>query len=77
MKYVYEDPSINMPLEYFEKPASLYADSICADTKKLATPYCPVKVLEYFTAKTRPGKCEKHSSELWKEGDDSGGTISF
>jgi penicillin-binding protein 1A len=77
MKYVYEDPSINMPLEYFEKPASLYADSICVETKKLATQYCPLKALEYFTAKTRPGKCDKHSSELWKEGDDSGGTISF
>ena len=77
MQYVYEDPSINMPLEYFEKPASLYADSICADTKKLATEYCPLKVVEFFTAKTRPGKCDKHSSELWKEGDDSGGTISF
>ncbi|MGB2958849.1 MAG: penicillin-binding transpeptidase domain-containing protein, partial [Bacteroidota bacterium] len=77
MKYAYEDPDIGMPLDYFKKPESVYADTICANTKKLATEYCPVRVVEYFTEKTRPGKCERHSSELWKEGDDRVGTISF
>jgi len=77
MKYVYEDPEIGMPLDYFRKPQSVYADTICADTKKLATEYCPLKVVEYFTEKTRPGRCDRHSSELWKEGDDRVGTISF
>ena len=77
MKYVYEDPTIAMPLEYFEKPATVYADSICADTKKLATEYCPNKMIEYFTEKTRPGKCNKHTSSKWNEGDEGLGTISF
>jgi len=77
MKYVYEDPDIGMPLDYFKKPEAVYADTICANTKKLATEYCPVRVVEYFTEKTRPGKCDRHSSELWKEGDDRVGTISF
>jgi penicillin-binding protein 1A len=77
MKYVYEDPNIGMPLDYFQKPESVYADTICVDTKKLATEYCPLRVVEFFTDKTRPGNCERHSSELWKEGEDRVGTISF
>jgi penicillin-binding protein 1A len=77
MKYVYEDPDIGMPLDYFKKPEAVFADTICVDTKKLATEYCPVRVVEYFTEKTRPGKCDRHSSELWKEGDERVGTISF
>jgi penicillin-binding protein 1A len=77
MKYVYEDPSIAMPLEYFEKPATVFEDTICADTKKLATEYCPVKTIEYFTEKTRPGKCNKHTTQKWEEGDEGMGTISF
>jgi penicillin-binding protein 1A len=77
MKYVYEDPAIAMPLEYFEKPATVYEDTICADTKKLATEYCPIKTIEYFTEKTRPGKCNKHTTQKWEEGDEGMGTISF
>jgi penicillin-binding protein 1A len=77
MKYVYEDPSIAMPLEYFEKPATVFEDTICADTKKLATEYCPVRTIEYFTEKTRPGKCNKHTTQKWEEGDEGMGTISF
>jgi penicillin-binding protein 1A len=77
MKYVYEDPSIAMPLEYFEKPATVFEDTICADTKKLATEYCPNKMIEYFTEKTRPGKCNKHTTQKWNEGDEGMGTISF
>ena len=77
MKYVYEDPSIAMPLEYFEKPATVFAESICQETKKIATEFCPTKTTEYFTDKTRPGKCDKHSSAKWKEGEEGSGTISF
>ncbi len=77
MKYVYEDPSIAMPLEYFEKPATVFAETICMDTKKLATEYCPNKMTEYFTEKTRPGKCNKHTSLKWNEGEEGMGTISF
>jgi penicillin-binding protein 1A len=77
MKYVYDDPSISMPLEYFEKPSGVYEDSICVDTKKLATEYCPEKMTEYFTDKTRPPKCDKHTSARWKEGEEGLGTTGF
>jgi penicillin-binding protein 1A len=77
MKYTYEDPNIAMPLEYFEKPAKVFADTICVDTKKLATQYCPDKMVEYFTEKTLPGKCDKHTTSKWKEGEEGLGTISF
>jgi penicillin-binding protein 1A len=77
MRYVYDDPTIAMPLEYFEKPAKVYADTICTETKKLATPFCPEKMIEYFTDQTRPAACDKHKTSKWKEGDRGAGTISF
>ena len=77
MQYVYEDPDIAMPLEYFQKPETVFEETICADTKGLATEYCPVKMTEYFTEKTRPGKCNKHTSLKWNEGEEGMGTISF
>lgn len=77
MRYVYDDPSIAMPLEYFERPATVYADSICAMTKKLATPYCPERALEYFTDKTRPGRCDVHTSPEWKKEQRGTGKISY
>jgi penicillin-binding protein 1A len=77
MQYVYEDPALAMPLEYFEKPATVYEELICADTKQIATEYCPEKVREYLTEKTRPGKCTKHTSLKWNEGEEGAGTISF
>ncbi len=77
MKYVYDDPSIAMPLEYFEKPEKVLSETICSETKKLATSYCPETEKEYFTEKTVPGKCDKHSTARWKDGEEPGGTISF
>ncbi len=77
MKYVYDDPTIAMPLEYFEKPAKVYADTICTETKKLATPFCPDTMIEYFTDQTRPGTCDKHTTSKWREGEQGAGTISF
>jgi membrane carboxypeptidase/penicillin-binding protein len=77
MKYVYDDPNIAMPLEYFVKPARVIADSICADTKKLATEFCPNKTVEYFTEKTLPVKCDKHTSRHWQEREEGAGTIAF
>ncbi|HTX99709.1 MAG TPA: PBP1A family penicillin-binding protein [Bacteroidota bacterium] len=77
MKYVYDDQSIGLPLEYFQKPDKVLEEKICTETKKLATPYCPQTMTEYFTEKTLPGKCPKHSSARWQEGVNDGGTISF
>ena len=67
MRYVYDDPAIALPLEYFEPPPDVTADSICVESKKLATPYCPAKTLEYFTEKTRPGPCDLHATADWKK----------
>lgn len=77
MKYVYDDPSLAMPLEYFEKPDGVFQEKICSETKKLATEYCPTTETEYFTERTRPGKCDKHSTSKWREGEEGVGTISF
>ncbi|MCZ6776847.1 MAG: PBP1A family penicillin-binding protein [Ignavibacteria bacterium] len=77
MKYVYDDPDIAMPLEYFEKPPTVFEETICTDTKKLATEYCPTKTTEYFTEKTLPGKCNRHTSLRWNEGEEGLGSISF
>ncbi|HEX9005847.1 MAG TPA: PBP1A family penicillin-binding protein [Bacteroidota bacterium] len=77
MKYVYEDKSIGMPLEYFEKPPKVLEEKICDETKKLATEYCPSTSTEYFTEKNLPAKCDKHTSSRWKEGEEGTGTISF
>ncbi|HSQ75214.1 MAG TPA: PBP1A family penicillin-binding protein [Bacteroidota bacterium] len=77
MKYVYDDPNIAMPLQYFEKPGGVLQETICIDTKKLATQYCPNTATEYFTEKTLPGRCDKHTSSKWNEGEEGLGTISF
>ena len=53
------------------------SETICSETKKLATEYCPETEKEYFTEKTLPGKCDKHSTARWKDGEEPGGTISF
>lgn len=77
MKYVYEDPNIGMPLEYFVRPNSVLEETICTETKQLATEYCPKTMTEYFTPKTLPGRCNKHTSSKWQEGEEGLGTISF
>jgi hypothetical protein len=46
-------------------------------TKKLATPYCPERALEYFTDKTRPGRCDVHTSPEWKKEQRGTGKISY
>jgi penicillin-binding protein 1A len=77
MKYVYDDPTIGMPAEDFQMPAGIFRDTICVDTKQLATEFCPEKAIEYFTEKTRPPQCTKHTTAKWKDGEEGMGTISF
>jgi penicillin-binding protein 1A len=77
MKYTYEDPNIGLPLEYFVKPEGVLQETICTETKKLATEFCPRTMTEYFTSKTLPGRCDKHTSSKWKEGEEGLGTQSF
>ena len=77
MKSVYDDPTINMPLDYFVQPEGIERDTICAETKKIATPYCPERTEEIFNKKYPPGKCTKHASPFWREEKDSKNTINF
>jgi penicillin-binding protein 1A len=77
MKSVYDDPNIDMPLQYFVQPDGIERDSICADTKKLATEYCPERIEEVFNRKYPPGKCQKHTGWHWNEGENSKNSINF
>jgi membrane carboxypeptidase/penicillin-binding protein len=69
MKYVYADPNIALPLEYFTMPDGIERDTICTETKKLATPYCPERTVEVFNKKYPPGKCTVHTSWHPNSGD--------
>jgi hypothetical protein len=71
MEYTYEDASIGMPLGYFKQPDGVVRDTICVETKKLATIYCPNKTVEVFNKKNLPGPCPKHTSWRWKEEEGS------
>jgi penicillin-binding protein 1A len=77
MQYVYDDPNIAMPLDYFVQPEGIEQDTICTETKKLATEFCPEKTVEVFNKKYPPGKCPKHTSWRWREEEESKNPISF
>ncbi|CUU01975.1 penicillin-binding protein 1A [Candidatus Kryptobacter tengchongensis] len=64
MRYVYDDPEINMPILDFEQPPDVVSATICAESQKLATPYCPQKITDLFIRKYLPTKqCDIHTSE--------------
>ena len=72
MKYVYEDKTIPVTQPYFKVPNGVERDTICAETKKLATEFCPVKITEIFNSKYLPAKCDLHvSSDSLDTGDPS------
>jgi len=77
MKYVYEDQNIGMPLEYFDRPDGVVEETICLETKKVATEFCPNKGMEIFNASYLPGKCPKHTSLRWQAGEEAKSNISF
>lgn len=77
MQGVYDDPGIGMPLDYFKRPDGIEQDTICVETKKIATEFCPERTMEVFNKKYRPGKCPKHTSGRWKEDEESKKSISF
>jgi penicillin-binding protein 1A len=59
MKMAYD--SLGLPDEEFEIPEGVMKATICNETKKLASAYCPVKVEEIFRAGTEPTEeCRKH-----------------
>lgn len=77
MKYIYDDSNIGLPLEYFHQPEGIEIDSICTETKKIATEYCPEKEEEIFNKKYLPGTCPKHTSKNWQEGEEIKNPINF
>ncbi len=60
MKYVYEDKTIPITEPYFKIPNGVERDTICAETKKLATQFCPVKITDIFNSKYPPTQCDLH-----------------
>jgi penicillin-binding protein 1A len=77
MKYIYADPEIALTPGDFTMPSGIEVDTICTDTKKIATPYCPERTVEYFNKKYPPGKCQKHTSWRWREGEEPKNLINF
>ena len=74
MQKTYEDPDIGLTQEIFVQPEGIVTDTICADTKKKAREWCPIKTTEIFNAKYPVGLCDKHTSADWnqgKEGEDT------
>lgn len=72
MKYVYEDKTIPVTQAYFKVPNGVERDTICAETKKLVTEFCPVKITEIFNSKYLPPRCDVHvSSDTLDTGNSS------
>ena len=62
MRYVYEDKTIPITQPYFRIPNGVERDTICGDTKKAVTQFCPVRITEIFNSKYPPAKCDLHLS---------------
>ncbi len=62
MHDVYADQSIGMPMEYFVMPDGIERDTICVESKKKATPFCPDVYEEVFNRAYPPGECPQHTS---------------
>ncbi len=71
MQKTYEDPDIGMTQEVFVQPDGIITDTICAETKKKAREFCPIKTTEIFNAKYPIGLCDKHTSVDWNQGQES------
>ncbi len=62
MKYVYEDRTIGLPVEYFNRPDDIIETVICNDTKMIATEFCPSRTSELFNGRWMPDSCDTHTS---------------
>lgn len=65
MGLVYADKEINMPVDFFQQPEGVVTETICSETKQLATPFCPNVEEEIFNQRYLPGSCSLHSSSNW------------
>jgi penicillin-binding protein 1A len=62
MRDVYNDREIGLPITSFVQPEGVVTATICAQTGKLATEFCPEKVTEIFNAKYLPPVCDVHTA---------------
>ncbi|HEY9166295.1 MAG TPA: PBP1A family penicillin-binding protein [Candidatus Kryptonia bacterium] len=62
MKYAYDDRDIGLPISSFVQPDGVVSATICVQTGKIATEFCPQKVQEIFNAKYLPPVCDVHTS---------------
>lgn len=67
MQKVYEDPILKLPYSDFTKPEGVMVDTICTETKKKATQWCPGKKTEIINIKYPISSCDKHSSHDWNQ----------
>lgn len=65
MAKVYDDPRIPIEIAYFPRPGGIVEDTICVDTKKKATEYCPNKSTEFINARYPLSPCDLHTSPDW------------
>ena len=77
MKYVYDDPNIAMPLEYFEKPAGVLAETICVGDEEAGHAVLPGDDDGVFHREDETGPLPEAQHVTWHEGEEGLGTMSF
>jgi penicillin-binding protein 1A len=77
MRDVYDDKDIGLPITSFVQPEGVVTATICAQTGKLATEFCPQKVTEIFNAKYLPPVCDVHTSPNQQAGTQPDGKIGY
>ncbi len=77
MRDTYDDKDIGLPISSFVQPEGVVTATICAQTGKLATEFCPEKVTEIFNAKYLPPVCDVHTSPNQQTGSQPDGKIGY
>ncbi len=77
MRDVYDDKDIGLPISSFVQPDGVVTATVCAQTGKLATEFCPQKVTEIFNAKYLPPVCDVHTSPTQQTTSQPDGKIGY
>lgn len=77
MQAVYDDPSIGMTVSYFSKPEGVVRDTICVETKKKATEFCPSKTTEIINSRYPLPPCDVHTTADWNKEKNTPSTINW
>jgi penicillin-binding protein 1A len=77
MRDVYDDRDIGLPISSFIQPEGVVTATVCAQTGKLATEFCPQKVTEVFNSKYLPPVCDVHTSPSQQTGSQPDGKIGY